>query len=151
MYFIALFLLSWIWFFYKANKYRWRDLFGAVVYTSFLGLLTDLIMVHYKLWAYEGLPHPLYTIPLLLDFSVYPVVAFLFTQKLPSTWQGLFWRIGYWSFFSIIFEWITLRTGHIQHRMWWNLWLSLAADIFIYLSIALIYQFYSSAYEVPQT
>lgn len=151
MYFIIIFLLSWIWFWFKADKNRMRELFGVAIYTSFLGLLTDLIMIHNKLWSYHGLPHPLYTIPLVLDFSIYPVVSYLFTQNLPPSWLGIIIRTLSWTLFSVIFEWITLKTGHMDYHQWWNLWLSAGADLLIYLSIAGIYRFYGPAYaKSPQ-
>lgn len=112
----------------------------------FLGLFTDLIMVHYKLWDYQGLPHAMFLIPLLLDFSVYPVVAYLFTQSLPATWFAIGTRILIWAFFAIAFEWITLRTGHMEHHMWWTLWLSMVSDTLIFLMITVVYRFYRSAY-----
>ncbi|GAX88931.1 CBO0543 family protein [Effusibacillus lacus] len=146
MYYIAVFFVSWIWWYLKADKTRLREMFGAVVFTMFLGLLTDLIMVHYKLWDYEGLPEPIYTIPLLLDYSVYPVVAYLFAQNLPETWGDILKRTLIWTGFAICFEWITLKTGHMEHHQWWNLWLSLAADILIFLSMAAIFRYYRTAY-----
>lgn len=147
MYFVLVFVLCWLFFFFKADKSRARELFPVCVYTSFLGLFTDLLMVEYKLWSYTGLPHSLYTIPLLLDFGIYPVVAYLFCQNLPEQWKQIFKRAVLWMIPAIIFEWVTILTGNMQHHMWWTLWLSLLSDIIIYLSIALVYRYYRSAYE----
>jgi hypothetical protein len=146
MYFIAVFALCWLAFWLVADKKRFREIYGAVIYTSFLGLLTDLIMVHYQLWSYEGLPDPLYTIPLSLDFGIYPVVAYLFIQTLPPTWKGTALRALLWTFPSVFFEYLTLRTGNMAHHSWWNLWLSFGADILIFLSIAGVYRIYRPAY-----
>ncbi|RXT08776.1 CBO0543 family protein [Ammoniphilus sp. CFH 90114] len=146
MYFIVLFFASWIWFYKKADNSRIRELYGVMIYTSFLALWTDLIMVHYKLWSYHGLPHSKYLIPLLLDFSVYPVVAYLFTQDAPLAWGGIIKRVVGWTFFSVLLEWVTLITGHIQHHKWWTLGFSLVSDILIYLSIWAIYRLYRPAY-----
>jgi hypothetical protein len=146
MYFIVLFILTWIWFFLQADKSRLRELYGVMVYSSFLGLLTDLIMVHYKLWSYRGLPDPLFTIPLLLDFSIYPIVTYLFVQNLPASWKDIWKRTLVWTMFAIFFEWVTLETHHMHHHLWWNLGYSFIADITIYLSIAGLYRFYSPAY-----
>ncbi|MEW9671767.1 hypothetical protein [Ammoniphilus sp. 3BR4] len=41
MYFIVLFTASWIWFYNKADKSRIRELYGIMIYTSFLALWTD--------------------------------------------------------------------------------------------------------------
>lgn len=146
MYFIVVFILSWIWFYKKADKSRIQELFGVVIYTCLLAIWTDLIMVHYQLWSYHGLPQSDYTIPLLLGFGIYPVVAYLFTQDVPLHWLGALKRTLVWTFFSVIFEWVTLVTGHIEHHKWWSLGLSLGADILIYLSIWAIYLIYRPAY-----
>ncbi|MTI86064.1 MAG: hypothetical protein FH756_19745 [Firmicutes bacterium] len=146
MYFIVLFVLAWTWFYFRANKKRAREIYGAAIFASLLGLMTDLIMVHYNLWSYSGLPQPLYTIPLLLEFSVYPVVSYLFVQKLPPTWKDIFKRILIWTLFAGLLEWITLETGYMQHKLWWNLWLSVVADVMIFFLITGIYRFYSPAY-----
>ncbi|MEW6696999.1 MAG: CBO0543 family protein [Bacillota bacterium] len=146
MYFVLLFVLAWLWFFFKADKSRLRELFGAAVFASFLGLLTDLIMIHHKLWGYHGLPQPSYTIPLLLDFSVYPIVAYMFIQNLPTAWWDILKRTLFWTCFAGILEFITVKTSHMQYFQWWNIWLSLGSDIIIFLSIAGVYRFYRPAY-----
>ncbi|MFC4767607.1 CBO0543 family protein [Effusibacillus consociatus] len=146
VFFIILFLLSWLWFFLQADKTRLRELFGVAVYSSFLGLITDLIMVKYALWSYKGLPQPVFSIPLLLDFGVYPVVAYLFVQNLPGTWGRILLRTLIWSVFAISLEWIVFKTNHMQYHAWWSTKLSFLADILIYLSIAGVYRFYRPAY-----
>lgn len=146
MYFIGLFVVSWILFYWKADKRRIRELFGAAVFASLLGSLTDLLMVEYKLWSYFGLPQPLFTIPIMLVLSVYPVVSFLFVQGLPDMWLQILWRTLLWSVIAVIFEWITLLTRHIEHLMWWNLGYSFLADIIIFLSIAAFYRYYRPTY-----
>lgn len=147
MFFILLFICSWIWFFIQFDRSRIRELYGVMIYTSFLGLFTDLLMIHYKLWEYQGLPQSKFLIPLLLDFSVYPVVAFLFIQNITAHALGILRRVLIWTIFSVILEWITMRTGHIEHHSWWNLWLSFAADILIYLSTWGVYKSYVNAFQ----
>lgn len=147
MYFIVLFILSWMCFFYFADKNNIRKYYGAVMYSSFLGLLTDLIMVTYMLWSYQGLPSPSYSIPLLLDFSIYPVVSYLFLQSLPPTWGKIIRNTLIWTAAAATFEWITLKTGYMGHHKWWNLYYSIGADTVIFLSIACLYRYYSQAYN----
>lgn len=146
MYFIVLFIASWVWFLIWADKKRIRELFGVAAFASFLGLFTDLLMVKYKLWSYKGLPQPSYLIPLLLDFSVYPVVSYLFMQRYPLPFPRLLLRISVWTILAVLFEWLTLITDHMEHHEWWSLWLSLASDIVIYSSFVGIYHLYRSAY-----
>jgi hypothetical protein len=146
MYFVILFFLSWIVFFLFADRSRFREFFGAVMFTVFLGLFTDLIMVHYNLWSYSGLPHPLYVIPLSLDLGIYPVVCFIFLQWLPKKWGRIFRRSIYCSIAAILLEWMTLFTGHMVHHMWWNLGWSFVSDICIFLMMACVYRFYGSVY-----
>jgi len=146
MYFVVLSGLAWIWFYFTADKKRFRELYGAAAFATLLGLMTDLIMVHYSLWCYKGLPQPLYTIPLLLDFSVYPVVSYLFVQRLPAAWKDIFKRVLVWTIFAGTLEWLTLQAGYMQHKLWWNLWLSVVADVIIFISIAAVYRFYGAVY-----
>jgi hypothetical protein len=151
VYFIIVFLICWLIFWIKADKSRAKELYGAVIYTSFLGLLTDLIMIHYKLWSYNGMPQAIISIPLTLDFGIYPVVAYLYTQTLPETWGKIARNALFWTLPAITFEYITLHVGSMKHHLWWNLWLSFIADILIYLSIAVVYRFYRPAYRVEET
>lgn len=154
MHFVILFVVVWTVFFWKADKRRMREFYGAVVYTSFLGLTTDLIMVEYKLWSYEGLPQPLYSIPLTLDFGIYPVVAYFYLQTLPETWGAIFIRAILWTTPSALFEWITMRIGIMHHHLWWELWMSMVSDVIIYLSIAAVFRYYRSdflAFHSKQT
>ncbi|PWK09043.1 CBO0543 family protein [Tumebacillus permanentifrigoris] len=146
MYFIVVFVLCWIVFWWKADKKRLKEIYGAVVYTSFLGLLTDLVIMHYQLWSYNGLLYPKFTIPLSLDFGIYPVVAYLFVQTMPPTWKQTVIRGILWTLPAIGFEYLTLRTGNMAHHGWWNLGYSFLADQLIFLSIAGVYRFYRPAY-----
>jgi hypothetical protein len=146
MYFIGLFIVSWLWFYLQADKSRIRELFGAALFASFLGSLTDLLMVEFKMWSYSGLPQPGFTIPILLVFSIYPVVSYLFVQNLPDMWKRIWQRTLVWSLYAVIFEWFTLRTRHIHHLSWWNLGYSFVADIIIFLTIAAFYRYYRPAY-----
>lgn len=145
MYFVIVFVFCWVLFLWKGDKKRIKELYGAVIYTSFLGLFSDLIMVHYQLWSYNGLPYPLYSIPLALDFSIYPVVAFLFTQTLPDTWRQIGTRAFLWTLPSIFFEYVTIKMGNMEHHQWWNLWWSFGADLVIYMSIAMVYRTYRTS------
>lgn len=147
MYFLAVFAISWIWWFISADKHRVRELFGAAIWSSFLGLLTDLIMVHYQLWSYRGLPAAEYTIPLLLDFGIYPVVTYLFVQWMPEDWWGIMKRAVIWSAAATLFEFVTLKVGVMEHHQWWSMWLSFTADMVIFWSIAGIYRYYRPAYR----
>ncbi|MGZ4031925.1 MAG: CBO0543 family protein [Tumebacillaceae bacterium] len=149
MYFVILFVLSWTAFFCFADRSRFREFYGAIMFTAYLGLLTDVIMVHYQLWEYIGLPHPLYVIPLSLDFGIYPVVCMIFLQWLPQNWGRIFRRSIYCSIAAILLEWLTIRTGHMKHHMWWNLGWSFLSDILIFMMISWVFRYYSGYYGAP--
>ena len=151
MYFLILFVICWSYFLWRADKSRIREIYGAMIYTSLLGLLTDLIMVKYQLWTYEGLPQPHFTIPLTLDFGIYPVVAYFYVSSLPESWPSIFLRALAWMAPALFFEWMTLRLGKMHHHQWWTLWLSMISDILIYMSIAAVYRYYHPAYIKAQT
>lgn len=149
MYFVILWILSWIAFFLFADRSRVREFFGAMMFTAFLGLFTDLVMVRYQLWSYSGLPQPLYVIPLTLDFGIYPVVSFIFLQWLPQKWGLIFRRSIYCSIAAILLEWMTMVSGHMKHHMWWNLNFSFLSDLLIFLMISSVYRFYGREYGAP--
>ncbi|BCJ86799.1 CBO0543 family protein [Effusibacillus dendaii] len=149
MYFLFLFTFTWTWFLVYADKTRLREFYTAVMFSATLGLLTDLMMIHYLLWDYKGLPQSQFSTPLILDSSIYPVVTYLFLQGLPKTWVSMLKRTVTWSCFAVLFEWVTIHTGHMQHHLWWNLGFSFLSDNLIFICIIAIYCFTRPAYPQP--
>lgn len=142
---IILFILSWLTFLFFGDKKRIPELFPTAVFSAFLALLTDLIMEEYQLWSYRDKPLSHHGVPLVLDFGVYPVVAYLFMQYLPQTlWKRIYW-ILYWTLGAILLEYVYLKWGLIQHHQWWSLWISYVSDWIIFILLILQYQYYAKA------
>lgn len=134
MSYVLLFFLSWAVFYLFIDFERTPELYPSGLLSSTLGIWTDLIMVRFKLWDYNGAPLDTLSIPLVLDFSIYPVVAMLYVQYFPhrkpllrKTVYILFWVLP-----AIFLEWIYLMRGEMQHHKWWSLWLSFFSDWIIY-------------------
>jgi hypothetical protein len=64
-----------------ADRKRWREILPVCFFATGADLCADVIMHHYELWTYDD--SSLF-VDLLDDFSVYPVVAYLFIQYLPQ-------------------------------------------------------------------
>lgn len=142
---IILFVLSWLTFLLLGDKKRIPELFPTAVFSMFLALLTDLMMEEYQLWSYQDKPLSGHIVPLVLDFGIYPVVAYLFIQYLPLTRRKRIYWIVYWTFGAILLEYVYLKWGLIQHHKWWSLWMSYFSDWIIFVLFILQYQYYAKA------
>lgn len=142
---IMLFFLSWLVFLWFGDKKRIPELFPTSVFAAFLGLLTDLIMEEYQLWSYHDSPLSGQGVPLVLDFGIYPVVAYLYMQYLPQRTKKRVIYILYWTIGSILLEYAYLKFGLIRHHLWWSLWISYISDWMIYGLFILQYQYYAKA------
>jgi len=129
-----------------ADKTRWRELIPVSFFAGFVGSLTDTIVCHYRLWDYYD---PLIPQPILMlgdDLTIYIVVTYLFIQWLPTKrkfWNMvLYWFM--WTAVAITIEWIHIKTGHMDHHLWWSYWHSYVADwllFFIFYKYHQIFQF----------
>ncbi|MGO4890368.1 CBO0543 family protein [Anaerobacillus sp. MEB173] len=140
---IGVFIFSWVIFALLGDKKRIPELFPTAIFSAFLGLFTDLIMVQYELWSYEDPPLASKSVKLFLDFGIYPVVAFLFIQFIPEKLTKKIIYTAVWVVCAIIFEYFYLKYGLIKHHLWWNLWMSFFADGIIFAFIYIQYCFYA--------
>ncbi|ARU61336.1 hypothetical protein CBW65_10245 [Tumebacillus avium] len=134
MSFLVLFALSWAVFYLFVDFQRLRELYPCALVASLLGIITDLVMLKFQLWGYHTPLVPALYIPLVLDSSIYPVTAVLFTQYLPLRRNRLV-KFGYivaWSLPSVLLEWTFLLRDEMQHYRWWTLWHSFFADLIIF-------------------
>ncbi len=138
------FAIVWSCWFIFADKSRWRELFPVCFFAGFLGSVSDIITHHYKLWEYDR--GQSLVAELADDFGVYLVITYLFIQWLPANRTILklltYWLI--WTAVTISIEWIHLRTGHLEHHMWWTIWHSYVSDwilLFIFYQYHKIFQF----------
>lgn len=131
MFYVAWFIIAWIVWLAFADKSRWREILPVCIFAKALALATDVLVFHYPLWEYIGPPA---LIHLADDLAIYPVVTYLFIQRLPKerrTGRMLkYWLC--WTTLAIIIELIYVHTGHMRYHLWWNTWHSYAADWFLY-------------------
>lgn len=143
MFFIITFFFAWAVWLLLADKSRWRELFIVGIFASLLGITTDLIMEHYKLWDYYSTN----TNPLIVhffdDFSIYFVIPYLFIQWLPKKRNilNLFLYFFIWTSISIAIESIFIYSNHMDHHKTWDLFYSYIADWFLFL---VFYQFHKA-------
>lgn len=148
MSYLILFGLSWAGFYLFADFKRIPELYPTGLLSSWLGIFTDLIMVKYNLWQYHSKFFGSLEVPLLLDWSVYPVVAILYIQFFPEK-KPLSKKLLYtliWVICSIIMEWIFMQRGEMIHRKWWTLGHSFVADWIIYGILYSMYRFLKGAW-----
>ncbi|HEU4962578.1 MAG TPA: CBO0543 family protein [Bacilli bacterium] len=129
---------------------RLQELYPSALLSSFMGIFTDLIMVKYNLWKYDSDFFGSLEVPMLLDLSIYPVVAMLYIQFFPEkkSWAKRIFYTACWVLFSISLEWIFLQRGEMEHHMWWRLWYSFGADWIIYGILYTMYRVLKSG--MPQ-
>lgn len=133
MFFIVRAIIVWTVWYLFADKKRWREIVPVSLFASFLGQLTDSIMVYYKLWEYYSELHPLVTI-ILDEFEIYPVVTYLFIQWLPKNKKcmPMFWYWFKWAGVAISIEWIHVWAGYMGYHQWWNIGCSYTADYILF-------------------
>jgi hypothetical protein len=133
---ITLFIASWICFLIFADKKKLFDFMPTCYIAMILGFTTDLLIHHYPLWDYPAATkmHS-FGRHMLDEFGVYFVVSYLFLQTLPKkqTILAVSRHIFYWTLLAVILEWIALITGSMKHGLWWNLWCSFIADLFLFV------------------
>lgn len=140
---IILFILSWIIFLIFGDKKRIPEIFPTCIFSAFLALLTDLIMERYQLWSYQEIPLNRYWIPILLDFSIYPVITYFFMQYLPNKVLSQILYIFLWTLGAIFLEYIYFSLGIIVYKKWWEMWNSYISDWVLFILFILQYKYYS--------
>jgi len=137
-FFIIRFVIVWTFWVFFADKKRWREIAPACVFAGYMAGIADGIVEHYKLWAFI----PVSIIPDLLDnIGIYPVVTYFFIQWLPKqcTLGRMFSYWFVWTTLTIGIELLHLKTGHMEHYMWWSIYHSYTAD---WILLWMIYQFH---------
>ncbi len=133
---ISFFVVSWICFFVFADKKRVAEISPTCLLAMYLACATDLLVHHYELWDYPA-PSKMQTFwrHLMHDFSVYPIVTYLFLQTLPKkqTFATVTLHIFYWSILAILIEWIAIKTGSMKHKLWWSFYCSYLSDWILFL------------------
>ncbi len=131
MFYTTWFVVAWAAWLALADKSRWREILPVCIFAKTLALATDVLMFYYPLWEYAGPPA---LIHLADDLAIYPVVVYLFIQRLPKR-QTARDMLAYWLFWTTLalaIELIFIHTGHMRYHLWWSTWHSYAADWFLY-------------------
>lgn len=131
MFYIAWFAAAWAAWLAFADRQRWREILPVCIFAKTLALATDVMVFYYPLWEYIGPPA---LIHLADDLAIYPVVTYLFIQRIPKS-QVFKAMLAYWLFWTTlaaVIELIFVHSGHMTYRLWWNTWHSYAADWFLY-------------------
>jgi hypothetical protein len=125
------FLLSWTTWLLLADKSRWREILPVCIFAKTLALATDVLMFYYPLWEYIGSPS---LVHLADDLGIYPVVTYLFIQRLPGSRHAKM-MVGYWLFWTtiaLVIELIYVHFGYMRYHQWWSTWHSYAANWLLY-------------------
>jgi hypothetical protein len=141
MFWTIRFLICWLLWLRFADKSRCRELLPVCIFASLLGSLTDTLVHHIPLWAYDD---TLWA-ELSDDLSIYPVVVYLFLQWLPGvrTRKNMLLYWFYWTTLAIGIEIYHLQAGYMNYpTQQWNLGYSYLADWFLYWLFYRFHQLY---------
>lgn len=142
MFWLISFTISWgLWLMF-ADKKRWRELFPVSFIAMAYALTTDVIMHYYPLWVYDDQKT---VIPELVNaFGIYPVVTYLFIQWLPQkkTFLRMLWYWFIWTGSMIAVELAHIKTGHMKYPLWWNIYHSYIANLFILWTFYKLYELF---------
>lgn len=120
--YIFLALFSIVVFHIWADRTRFRELYSSALAGSYVRLLMQYVGGEkFEFWKYKNLPFPIAQnaqIPFLLDFTIYPIAAFLFIQWMPQTMQKkipyyLLWVLG-----AVGVEVLLELSGYIELKKW---------------------------------
>lgn len=131
VFFKILFVVSWICFFFFANKNKFHIFISTCYFGMILGFVTDFIIDIYPLWEY---PVPTkkerFWTKILDEFGIYLVVIYFYLQYFPKTksFGNKMYYIFKWTIFTILLEWVALKTGYMKHGLWWSLGFSYISD-----------------------
>lgn len=101
---------------------RMRELYSSALTGSYVRLMMQYVGSDaYSLWEYKDLPWPMSEetqIPFSLDFTVYPIAAYLFMQYMPENKRKkiiyyLLWIIG-----GLGIEMLLSWSGHMVFHKW---------------------------------
>ncbi|UOF89990.1 hypothetical protein LSG31_19305 [Fodinisporobacter ferrooxydans] len=123
MFYILVFLASWIAFLIFGNKKRFRELYTNSLIAMIMSLTSDVIASIYPFWFYnDPKTHiPKLIVELLDDFGIYPVIAYLYVQFLPETLRKWFLYTFLWTTGGILTEYFMIRNEYIVYKLGWSL------------------------------
>ncbi|RKD24978.1 hypothetical protein BEP19_03840 [Ammoniphilus oxalaticus] len=136
IFFLGLFILSWIWFLLFADKSKFRLFYPSVLLAMYLACAVDFFAHHYELWNYPAPTNQqTFWYHLMQQFGIYPITVYFFLQWLPrrQTWNMIAVYIFAWSMFAFMIEWLAITYGFMEHLSWWNLRCSYLADWILFI------------------
>jgi quercetin dioxygenase-like cupin family protein len=152
MFFIAVFIASWICYAMFAKKEKFLYTYPSALLAMLMSLSSDSLLRFVPLWEYHDVdtawPHEMYTF--MDDFGIYPVIGSLFVQYMPSTWKKwLLYMIG-WTSCGIFVEWLLVHRSYMTYSANWSLLYSYAADWVIFGILSLQYRMHLRLLRSPR-
>lgn len=133
---IIQFIISWGCFILFADKKKFYLIVPTCYTAMYLACTTDMMTFVYPLWEYPAATKiQVFFRHILHDTAIYPVVTYLFLQTLPKK-QSVFSiarHMFYWSILAISIEVIAIKTGNMNHHLWWNFGFSYLADWILFV------------------
>lgn len=104
------------------DKYRIRELYSSALTGSYVRLLMQYVGGEkMRLWEYKDLPLPLghdLQIPIVLDFTLYPVAAYLFMQFQPKSLKKKLIHYLFWVLGGVLIESMQIWSNHLTYKHW---------------------------------
>lgn len=107
---------------------NFRRYYSTLLMMSYLRFLEQYIIVHViEMWEYKNLPLPMsqvISVPMTLDLSIYPLLAYLFIKFVPG--RRIYTFIYYLLFplTMVGVESSLIWGGYLEHQYEWNFLLS---------------------------
>lgn len=111
---------------------RGIEYYASIFWGLFFSNLADRFTDKYNMYGFFG-SYFVDLKTLLIIFGIYPAATMLIINWFPFN-RSIAKKIMYilfWSLFSILFEWLSIKAGFLYHHKW-NLWLSAATYPIIY-------------------
>jgi hypothetical protein len=104
------------------DRSRIRELYSSAITGSYVRLIMQYVgSEQLKLWEYKDLPLPMsddMQIPFSLDFTVYPIAAYLFMQYMPASLNKKVLYYLIWVSGAVGLEMILVWSDHIVLNEW---------------------------------
>ncbi|MFB5188881.1 cupin domain-containing protein [Alicyclobacillus fastidiosus] len=140
MTYLLVFLGAWVCLLLFGDRKQFRRVFPSVAVGVIMSLASDIITNQYPFWKYHDNEFlPPVVVQLLDDFGIYPCIAYLFVQHIPTSAKKWIIYTACWVAGGMGVEWVMAYQGYLTYGLGWNLGWSFAADCAIFIVLTAVY------------
>lgn len=148
MFFVAIAVASWGAGFLAIDWRDWRKGYPTALAGSLGSCLLDMSGIGTGwFWRYHSAHLQPWACSLLLNISLYPIGAWVFVQRYPSTMGGRIFWVLLGDVLLLVVEAALRVTRHMQYGHGWNLMWSALANLFLLVLLRLHFRMAESGSE----